>query len=200
MLFVLSMWQLDAEDAEPSLDDREGQDEYTEMQMPVWPHSSPVSAWAGLAWLSFQSEMSRWSACFFFFFSLISFYLHFVSPILFLLKLFKHYIYTYVKMLRGCSMSLEQLASPVLLFFFSVYLSDLKCYVCFGGLNEFMIWYPVISKWYRKHFKVNLKWSLFYYLSVHFISLQDDKQCTPKNEQLYRMTLMPIIYGWYFCS
>jgi len=34
-LFILSVRQLDADDAEPSFDDREGQDEYTEMQMPV---------------------------------------------------------------------------------------------------------------------------------------------------------------------
>lgn len=70
--------------------------------------------WPGLAFFSVRDVQM---VCLFFF-SLISFYLHFVSPILFLLKLFKHYIYTYVKMLRGCSMSLEQLASPVLLFFF----------------------------------------------------------------------------------
>ncbi len=69
MLFVLSMWQLDADDAEPSLDDKEGQDEYTEIQMPVWPHSLPVTT------VFFQSEMSTCTTCFF---PLISFYLHFV--------------------------------------------------------------------------------------------------------------------------
>lgn len=29
--------QLDADDAEPTLEEKEGQDEYSQLQMPVWP-------------------------------------------------------------------------------------------------------------------------------------------------------------------
>lgn len=32
--------QLDADDAEPHLEEKEGQDEYSQLQMPVWPDSS----------------------------------------------------------------------------------------------------------------------------------------------------------------
>lgn len=32
--------QLDADDAEPHLEEKEGQDEYSQLQMPVWPGGS----------------------------------------------------------------------------------------------------------------------------------------------------------------
>lgn len=69
---MLSVWQLDADDAEPSFDDRDGQDEYTEMQMPVWPHSSSITTWAGLTFFSGRDAQMYYVLPVFFFLSLIN--------------------------------------------------------------------------------------------------------------------------------
>lgn len=39
---ISSRSQLDADDAEPTFDEKEGQDEYTEMHMPVWGRTSLI--------------------------------------------------------------------------------------------------------------------------------------------------------------
>lgn len=141
----MSMWQLDADDAEPSFDDREGQDEYTEMQMPVWPHSSSVTTWAGLTFFSGRDVQMYCLSFFFFFFSIYQCLFHFVSPILFLHNSRRRYIYTYVKVLNICSMSLVSVAkssSPVLLIFYLFIYQSWNVIVlcmCCGGLNEFLI-------------------------------------------------------------
>lgn len=37
---MITTLQLDADDAEPHLEEKEGQDEYSQLQMPVWHASS----------------------------------------------------------------------------------------------------------------------------------------------------------------
>lgn len=124
-LFIVFTWQLDADEAEPSFDEREGQDEYTEMHMPVWPHSS----FHYLTW--FQAIVFGCTTFSFFHLSVLS-----------LRNWWRNCIYTCIRLISCHFCPIDKSWSPVLVIFFQFIYQRWNVVVrctCCGGINECMI-------------------------------------------------------------